>query len=548
MEQQGQLVKIFNIKHKDKRVIVTIRMGGWKGQMKGNSKGKGKNMMMMPPQMYMPYGHYMQPMPYYQPMGDGKGRKGDKGYNGTKGSAKGGQDAAVPEPPQQIYCKCCGKYGHPKSQCRHLQKACNNCHKQGHLQHLCTATKQEQSDNAGNGDDGSKKKAADKVPWLCEVCCEFNEDIHLFKCRRTKDCTGTSPKKTYKANAAKDPSPISNHTAKLLEEADPDKIKQDTEARQKKIETLNIDIEKYETDEWKSTTPIDMTWHRNQRDKLVKEQQAIDEKLGDNGPVLKSMMGDKNRLTNNHLQKMRKLKDETETRKARQETATRKEKEQQEHQEREHLKEMAKIEEHFHNLQENTKEELLKLQEKIAEEEKEYEAKAKEVGSAIALEIAPEAGQAIADKAISAVQASDIYVNEDQVMAVLVAEQDGVEESQKMTSDQQTTVAKSVATLLQTMRTQMAEDIKRQLRHEAEEEKKAAGGAGKAEDKGDGFQVAGKDGRPVRANAAARGTLKPRNPDVIIDDSPERAGAAKRVADSQLQPDDQTDMGDGNGT
>ena len=139
-------------------------------------------------------------------------------------------------------------------------------------------------------------------------------------------------------------------------------------------------------------------------------------------------------------------------------------------------------------------------------------------------------------------------MNEDQVMAVLVAGQDGVEESQKMTPNQQTTVAKSMAMLLQTMRNQMAEDIKKQLKREAEEEKKAAGGAGKVEDKGDAFQVAGKDGRPVRTNAAARGAVKPRNPDVIIDDSPDRAGASKRAADSQLQPDDQTDMGDGNGT
>ena len=243
-------------------------------------------------------------------------------------------------------------------------------------------------------------------------------------------------------------------------------------------------------------------------------------------PVTKSMMGDKSRLQHNHHQKMRKLNDEIDALKGRQETAAKKEKEQRERQEMEHLKEMAKIEGRFQHFRDTTEENLQKLQEKIAEEENEYKNKTKEMESAIVKEIAPEAGQAIADKAISAVQASDSKVGEEQILAILSAGQNERE------------VAKSMAELFQTMRNQMAEDIKKQPKHEAEEEKKATGSEGSTEDKGDGYQTVGKDGRAVRPNAAAKGAAKPRDANAIIDDSPDRSSASKRAADNQLQPDD----------
>ena len=59
---------------------------------------------------------------------------------------------------------------------------------------------------------------------------------------------------------------------------------------------------------------------------------------------------------------------------------------------------MATIKEQFQDLRARMKADLAKLQQKIAEEEKEYEAKDAEVGTAIAKETGLAASEALANK------------------------------------------------------------------------------------------------------------------------------------------------------
>ena len=73
--------------------------------------------------------------------GKGKGSKGKgkgKGYSDGKGKGKGKnhhlKDDDVPPVPGQKWCRCCGKDGHLKSECRHKHQKCNNCLKEGRLE------------------------------------------------------------------------------------------------------------------------------------------------------------------------------------------------------------------------------------------------------------------------------------------------------------------------------------------------------------------------------------------------------------------------------
>ena len=118
-----------------------------------------------------------------------------------------------------------------------------------------------------------------------------------------------------------------------MDEGDPEKIRLDSDTKHKKIETLTADIDKYEPVEWKNITHVQTKHFRGERDKLMKEQKAVDEKMGDNTSVVKSLIGDKSRLNNNHLQRMRKLKEEEESLKERQTAAVKKEEEQKQEQE-----------------------------------------------------------------------------------------------------------------------------------------------------------------------------------------------------------------------
>ena len=94
---------------------------------------------------------------------------------------------------------------------------------------------------------------------------ETNEDEHLIKCRRTKNCVSTSPKKSYKE--VSDPkSAICKNTKALMQEADPQKVKEEQEAiedelkdlrdQQKEIDAMNVKYKNagrkpYDTDELK---------------------------------------------------------------------------------------------------------------------------------------------------------------------------------------------------------------------------------------------------------------------------------------------------------
>ena len=66
--------------------------------------------------------------------GKGKGKGGQGGQGGSQGGGKAkgkGKHATVANP--DLMCKCCGKNGHVKSDCRHKDKPCDNCGKTGHL-------------------------------------------------------------------------------------------------------------------------------------------------------------------------------------------------------------------------------------------------------------------------------------------------------------------------------------------------------------------------------------------------------------------------------
>ena len=121
--------------------------------------------------------------PTHRRKGGGKGNGG----GGGKGAGK-----ARPKPTSES-CKCCGKVGHLKKECRFREKACNTCGKTGHLAAICrdndhattnttktTTTSPEPKTIA----DASKHAIVINTdpPWVCSVCYAVVADQKLTKC------------------------------------------------------------------------------------------------------------------------------------------------------------------------------------------------------------------------------------------------------------------------------------------------------------------------------------------------------------------------------
>ena len=130
-------------------------------------------------------------------IGNGKGPKG----NGKGGHGKGGKGqhhTAVPAAPAagqpqatDIYCKCCGKTKHVKSECHHRDKQCDNCGKTGHLKGVCNSPPKVATVGADavTGQAATSKPPPGQpsvkvivAPWICGGCMHQNLDHKATKC------------------------------------------------------------------------------------------------------------------------------------------------------------------------------------------------------------------------------------------------------------------------------------------------------------------------------------------------------------------------------
>ena len=132
--------------------------------------------------------------------GTGKGARGDKG--GYRG--KGPQvDAPAPEvhPP----CACCGLTNHKKADCKHREKICSVCDKQGHVWKICRHREVETGADASappkkKGTASDECETCIQVPWPCIKCgaLSYNQQLQTGE---TTSCAAT------RAQPKEDPAP-----------------------------------------------------------------------------------------------------------------------------------------------------------------------------------------------------------------------------------------------------------------------------------------------------------------------------------------------------
>ena len=97
---------------------------------------------------------------------------------------------------------------------------------------------------------------------MCHYCFEINPDEHIIKCRATIGCLGRSPK--VATDAQNEPKPgISKVSQKLIDEADPGKLKAEIEKLNANITELDTDILKYDSADWKHVTAISTDHFKN---------------------------------------------------------------------------------------------------------------------------------------------------------------------------------------------------------------------------------------------------------------------------------------------
>ena len=158
-----------------------------------------------------------------------------------------------------------------------------------------------------NTDNDKETAKTKKEEWLCHECFKFNADTNVHLCKMTKNCTGRTPKGSAKQAGATN-SALSKTSIKLMLDKDPEKMKQENEEREARINELTESIEKYEAPRWKDTTPIETDHFRKERDRLEGLCREYRESAN-SVPVGSSLLGDQKRLNHNHLQKMKKLLD-----------------------------------------------------------------------------------------------------------------------------------------------------------------------------------------------------------------------------------------------
>ena len=152
--------------------------------------------------------------------GQGKGGCADHGHqHGAKGRKGGRKGQGKGQPGQGDLCRCCGKPGHTKSNCRHREKTCDNCGKVGHLKGVCTATPKVDAAQKSSPAGAAPAVTGDTtiiVPWSCMKCYHRNLDHKLMKCEKCHAAKAAPPKNEEAPDVG--PKPLINKT--LLQKMD----------------------------------------------------------------------------------------------------------------------------------------------------------------------------------------------------------------------------------------------------------------------------------------------------------------------------------------
>ena len=69
-------------------------------------------------------------------------------------------------------------------------------------------------------------------------------------------------------------------------------MQEEVDSISKIVEELNKDIEKYDSKEWVGTSKCTTTHFKEQKEELLTQQRALQSKLDDNVPLLRSIVGD----------------------------------------------------------------------------------------------------------------------------------------------------------------------------------------------------------------------------------------------------------------
>ena len=228
---------------------------------------------------------------------------------GNGGGWRGGtQDNSTPQPPKGP-CRCCGKEGHAKWQCEHKNKTCSVCHKIGHLADVCRH--RDQSGSGGNAKDSytadtqqDKDKNA-KVPWLCLHCGVTNPTIKEKKCN---SCKAFRKKQDAEDEADGKPAyPAS--TAKLLDETEPDKVKEMIEQKEKEKQMLEEDVVCKTV--WVKENPLYQTTIDMAKKRISELEGDIKKlKMPPSTKVTKTLLGDLQQQTNNSDNKLKQIDEE----------------------------------------------------------------------------------------------------------------------------------------------------------------------------------------------------------------------------------------------
>ena len=304
-----------------------------------------------------------------------------------------------------------------------------------------------------------------------------------------------------------------------MEEGGPVKLQEEVDSIGKKVIELDKDIEKYDSKEWATTSQCTTKHFKEQKEELLTQQRALQSKLDDNVPLLRSIVGDQTRLINTHQQRMAKLNEGLEAAKKRQEDGQRIKTERLQEQTDKHLQEMARLEEHAENSKRTIERDISKLKEQLEEEEKEYKQRRTEVGTELAKQAGPGLTEAFATFAMGPVEASETAAGKDTIAQVLMKKQKQLGVGEQLQESQIQNVAATMADLFQELKNDMMKQIMKDMMKQQEAEKEEEVEAAESEkDKDEQWKQQGR-----------RRTS--RSPDAMVDDSTERTNAVKRAGE-----------------
>ena len=239
--------------------------------------------------------------------GDAKAWNSYQRGNGG-GWRDGTQDHTTPRPPKGP-CRCCGKEGHAKWQCEHKNKTCGVCNKTGHMADVCRHG--DQKGSGGNAKDSNTpdtqqgKDQSAKVAWLCFHCGTTNPTLKEKKCN---SCKAFRKKQDAEDEADGKPAyPAS--TAKLLDETEPDKVKETIEQKEKEKQMLEEDVVCKTA--WVKENPLYQTTIDMAKKRISELEGDINKlKMPPSTKVTKVLLGDLQQQTNNSDNKMKQIDEE----------------------------------------------------------------------------------------------------------------------------------------------------------------------------------------------------------------------------------------------